>query len=420
MAARSFAPFRHRGYSIVWAGALVSNIGTFMETTALSYYVAETSSAGASGLVAAAGFIPTAVLGPLGGAWADRFDRRRIIALSNAAFALVSVAVAVLVSSGHATPGNLAVLSLLGGCMSAVSWPAFQAILPDLVPPDELVAAIGLSGTQWNLGRIIGPTAAGVAISIGGVPAALWANAASFVAVIVGIMVVSLPHRPSVKRPVRVAFADAVRFAHGTPAVRAMVPMMLAMSLIGSPFLGLVAQMATNVFGADESGTSFLVTVMGVGAVIAGGTLGLLTARHGTRWVLLMSAVVTVPSLVLYGAAPNIAVAAVGLMVGSGCYIWCMTTCASITQRSASAEMRGRAMIVNNMVLGAGYPVGVLLQGWIADLTSLRVATIGSGVLLALVLLVGRGVMPGSTAPIDALDTPDAADLVAQVSSSDT
>jgi MFS family permease len=288
--------------------------------------------------------------------------------------------------------------------MSAISWPAFQAILPDLVPPEELVAAIGLSGTQWNLGRIVGPTAAAVAISIGGVPAALWANAASFVAVIVGIMLVSLPHRLGVKRSVRVAFADAVRFARGTPAVKAMVPVMLAMSLIGSPFLGLVAQMATNVFGAKETGTSFLVTIMGVGAVVAGGTLGLLTARHGTRWVLLMSAVVTVPSLVLYGAAPNIVIAAVGLMVGSACYIWCMSTCASITQRSAPPEMRGRAMIVNNMVLGAGYPLGVLLQGEIADATSLRAATIGSGVLLGLVLVVGRVVLAGATAPIDAID----------------
>ncbi|MEX1106762.1 MAG: MFS transporter, partial [Ilumatobacteraceae bacterium] len=285
-----------------------------------------------------------------------------------------------------------------------ISWPAFQAILPDLVPPDELVAAIGLSGTQWNLGRIIGPTAAAIAISIGGVPAALWSNALSFVAVIVGIMLVSLPHRPSVKRSVRAAFADAVRFARGTPAVRAMVPVMLVMSLVASPFLGLVAQVATNVFDADQTGTSFLVTAMGVGAVIAGGTLGMLTSRHGTRWVLLMSAVVTVPALVLYGAAPNIVVAAVGITVGSACYIWCMTTCASITQRSAPPEMRGRAMIVNNMVLGAGYPIGVLIQGELADATSLRAATVGSGALLAIILLIGRAMRPGSTAPIDALD----------------
>ena len=83
MPVRSFSPFRHRGYLLVWVGALVSNIGTWMETTALSYFVADTSSAGASGLVAAAGFIPTALLAPLGGAWADRFDRRRIIAVSN-------------------------------------------------------------------------------------------------------------------------------------------------------------------------------------------------------------------------------------------------------------------------------------------------------------------------------------------------
>ncbi|MFZ4810445.1 MAG: MFS transporter [Ilumatobacteraceae bacterium] len=406
MPARSFAPFRHRGFTLLWAGALVSNIGTFMETTAPSYFVASTSSAGASGLVAAAGFIPTALLGPLGGAWADRFDRRRMIALSNAAFAVVSVFVAILVASGHATPLNLALLSLLGGCMAALSWPAFQAALPDLVPPDEIVAAIGLSGAQWNLGRIVGPTAAALAIAIGGVPAALWANVVSFIAVIVAVLLAPIPRRPSVKRTVRTAFADAVRFARETPPVRAMLPVMAAAALIGSPFLGLVAQVATNVFGADQNGTSLLVTAIGIGAVLAGASLGSANARFGTRAMLNGSVALTVPALVVYGLAPNLAVAALAVAVGSACYMWSMTTCASVTQRAAAPEMRGRAMISNTMVLGAGYPIGVLVLGEAADAFGLRVATVGSGVLLGVVLLAGRVFRPGNTLPVSIVDVP--------------
>ncbi|MEN9504721.1 MAG: hypothetical protein RI958_647 [Actinomycetota bacterium] len=394
MPVRSFRPFRHRGYLLVWVGALVSNIGTWMETTALSYFVADTSSAGASGLVAAAGFVPTALLAPLGGAWADRFDRRRIIAVSNTLFGLVSVAVALLVSTGHATPGRLAVLSLLGGCMSAVSWPAFQALLPDLVPADDLVAAIGLSSTQWNLGRIVGPSAAAVAIALGGVATALWINAASFVAVIVTVLAAPVPRRAGVRRRVLVAMRDAYRFARVTSSVRAMVPLMVLIVLFGSPFLGLVAQMATNVFGADQSGTSLLVTAQGIGAVTAGASMGSLSARFGVGRVLLTAGALLVPAHVLYGLAPTIVVAVPAVAVAGGCYMASLSSCASITQRAASADMRGRAMMVNNIVLGAAYPVGVLAQGVLADVASLRAVTVGAGVVLGVAMLAvvaGRG-----------------------------
>jgi MFS family permease len=406
MVARSFAPFRHRGFLLVWAGALVSNTGTWMETTALSYYVADTSGAGASGLVAAAGFVPTALLGPLGGAMADRFDRRKVIAFANAGFAVVAATVAMLVASGHATPGRLALLSLLGGCTSAISWPSFQAILPDLVPPEDLVGAIGLASTQWNLGRILGPTAAAIAIAVGGVPAALWVNAASFLVVIAAVLAAPVPRRAGVKRTVRVAVRDALAFVRTTPPVRAMLPVMTLAVLLGSPFMGLSAQMATNVFGADQHGTSLLVTAQGIGAVVAGASMGSLVARWGTRRVLTTAAVVTAPVLVLYGLAPSLWSAALTLVVLAGCYMATLSSCTNITQRSASAEVRGRAMIVNNFVLGMAYPVGVLLQGELADRWSLRAVTVASGVSLGVCLAVLAVARPRLTDPIARLDQP--------------
>ncbi len=406
MVARSLAPFRHRGFRLVWAGALVSNIGTWMETTALAYYVADTSSASASGLVAAAGFLPTALLGPLGGAWADRFDRRRVVACANAVFALVAAGVALLVSSGHATAGNLALLAMLGGCASAISWPSFQAMLPDLVPPADLVGAIGLASTQWNLGRILGPTAAAIAISIGGVPAALWANVASFVGVIVAVLLAPVPRRPPVRRSIRVAVRDSLDFARSTPPVRAMLPLMALVVFFGSPFMGLTAQMATNVFGSDQDGTSLLVTAQGIGAVLAGASMGSLVARIGTRRALLWAAGAMVPVLIAYGVAPTLwSAAPLVLLAGAG-YMVTLSTCTNITQRSASAEQRGRAMIVNNFLLGAAYPLGVYLQGELADRFSLRDVTVASGVGLGLSLLALRIARPGLTAPIDHLDAP--------------
>ena len=368
---------------LVWIGALVSNVGTWMETTALSFYVADTSNASASGLVAAAGFLPSALLSPIGGAWADRFSRRRIIILANVASMVIASGVALLVASGRATPGLLALCSLAAGCAGALGFPAFQATLPDLVPHEELVAAIGLSSTQWNLGRIVGPTLAALVIGIGGVPAALWTNAVSFAAVIVAISFAAIPRRPGVRRSVLAAVRDGVRFARRTAAPRQMVPLMVLQVVVTAPFIGFIAQMATNVLHHGQAGTSALVTAQGVGAVAAGASIGALSSRFGIRAVLVGAIAVSAPALVLYGSAPNLVVAAAGVALLGGCYMASLSACTTVTQKSAPPELRGRAMSVNNFVLGAFYPLGLLVQGAIADRTSLRVVTVGSGLVLA-------------------------------------
>lgn len=400
MPSTSFAPFRHRAYLLVWIGAMVSNVGTWMETTALSYYVADTSQASWSGVVAAAGFLPTALLSPLGGAWADRFDRRKILILTNVFSLVVASLVALLVATGHATPLLLAVFALLGGCGHALGFPAFQAALPDLVPPEELVAAIGLSSTQWNLGRILGPTAAGVAIWIGGVPAALWCNAASFLAVIAAVAFADIPKATRTKRAIVQAMRDAIHFAKTNEAVRSMVPIMILTSLVAAPFIGFIAQMATKVFDSDQAGTSLLVTAQGVGAVIAGASMGAVTHRFGLRRTTVGAVVLIGPALMLYGAAPHIGLAAAAVAFAGGAYMASISSFSSITQQSAPSEIRGRAMMVNNFILGLAYPLGLFIQGPLADLTSLRAVTIGSGALTLGVLIAGRLWRPQHTRPI--------------------
>ncbi|CAB4859032.1 unannotated protein [freshwater metagenome] len=397
MASTSFAPFRHRAFLLVWIGALVSNVGTWMETTALSYYVADTSKASWSGIVAAAGFLPTALLSPFAGAWADRFSRRAIMTCTNALSAIIAGAIALLVARGDATPALLALFALAGGCTNAIGFPAFQATLPDLVPASELVAAIGLSSTQWNLGRIVGPTAAGLAIWAGGVPAALWCNAVSFLAVIVAISLAHIPASPRTKRPILSAITDGIQFARSNPAVRSMLPLMIAVTFIAAPFIGFIAQMATKQFHTRQGGTSLLVTAQGVGAVFAGAGMGALTTRFGLRRTMLGAVCMLVPSLVVYGLSPNIVVAAFALAFTGGAYMASLSSFSTVTQQSAPSELRGRAMAVNNFILGSMYPIGLFIQGPLADHTSLRAVTVGSGLVLAGVLMLGRLLAPGRT-----------------------
>ena len=409
MPSPSLAPFRSRDFTVMWIGALVSNIGTWMETVALGYYVADTTGkASWTAVVTAAGFVPGAIVGPIGSAMADRLRRRRVLMVTNACNGILAAILAVWVGTGDATPGGLAVLGFVSGAIAMFGFPSFQVALPDLVPREDLVAAVGLSNAQWNLGRIVGPALAAIAIGIGGIQAALWTNAASFLAVIVAVALVRLPHRPGERRPVFAALADGVRFARATPPVRRMLRVMLAVVFVGAPFIAFVPQIATNVFDGGETATSVLVTAQGIGAVTAAFTLGTATTRLGSWRVLSLGSFALCAALVLYGLAPVFALAAVGLVLVGLTYGYAFTSFAGIAQQHAPDEMRGRVLAVNSFVLGTMYPVGLLVQGAIADVTSLRAVTAGSGVVLALVLValgVGRGAPDPAMMPVTEVTT---------------
>jgi MFS family permease len=384
----SFAPFKSRDYSIMFAGALVSNIGTWMETVALSYYVAQTTGkASWAAVVGAAGFFPSAILGPVGSAMSDRLHRGHVLMVTNACSAVISAILAVWVGGGSATPLGIAALTFLAGCVNAFGFPSFQNMLPRLVPRQHLVAAVGLSNAQWNLGRIIGPSLAGLAIAIGGIGAALWCNVISFSAVIIGVAMVRIGPSEGERRRVFGALADGYRFARTNPDMRRMVPIMVLTIGIGAPFVAFVSQMATVVFNGDEKATSLLVAAQGIGAVAGAFTLGWSTGRWGLWRVMVFALAVFCGALVLYGVAPHLWVAAIGLAgcgFGYGCSF---TTFAGVAQSAASDDMRGRVLAVNTFVLGALYPIGTLLQGALADRFGLQRVTGLSGGVLAVAVL---------------------------------
>lgn len=388
MASASLAPFRSRNFRLMWIGALLSNIGTWMEAVGLSYYVAHTTGkASWSAIVGAAGFLPNGVLGPIGSAMADRWSRRRLLVVGSALSAVVAAILAVWVGGGNATPLGIAALNFVAGCIGAFTFPSFQSTLPDLVEREHLVAGVGLSNAQWNLGRIIGPSFAAIAISVGGIGAALWCNAISFLAVIVAVALVKVPHRHGDRRPIFGALADGLRFAVAHPVMRRMLVVMVLTIGIASPFIAFVSQMATNVLHGDARATSVLVTAQGVGAVAAAFTLGSVTKRFSVSTVMFGGVGVLCPALVAYGLAPYLWLAAPALTVIGLCYGYAFTAFASIAQQSAPDEMRGRVLAVNFMVLGILFPVGTLSQGQIADAIGLRWTTAGSGVALAAGLL---------------------------------
>ncbi len=405
MARPSFSPLRHRAFRLLWLGSLVSNIGTWMETVALGRYVAdETGKAAWSGLIAAAAFLPTAFVGLIGGALADRASRRMLLIGSNLVQAVIALGVTLLVAGEHATPGLLTALTLVAGSASAIGFPSFQAALPDLVPPEELPGAIGLSSVQWNLGRVVGPVLAGLAIVIGGIPMALGINALSFLAVVGAVALVAIPRPPatSEKRPIIGAITEGFRIVRTEPGLRMMNTTMCVNTFIAAPFIGLIPAMVNKVLHAGKGANAALVTAQGVGAVLAGVAIGGAVGKHGIRRVMLGAIITTGLSLVAYGLAPGIWLMTPALAVVGLGYMASLSSFSTIAQLRAPGELRGRVMSVNNAVLGLLYPAGLIVHGLLADRIGMRQVTAGSGVLLLVVLAAGRALWPGVTDPIAA------------------
>jgi MFS family permease len=392
----SFAPFRHRRFALLWAGAFVSNIGTWMETVGVGILVTSaTGKAGWTGLVAAAGFVPTALLAPLGGALADRVPRRTLL-LTTTSFQILFAGLLTLVTSlGDPSPGLVTLIVLGAGCANALGFPAFQAMLPDLVPRDDLPGAVALSSAQWNLGRVIGPALAGLVIGFGGYELAFGLNTLSFFAVFAVVASFRLP-RPTPEPGVSIlgSIRDGARFVRGDPALRFVVGCMALNSLLAAPFIALIPAVALDVFHNEKFGTSALVTAQGVGAVCMGLALGTLFARLGTRRVVLGVLSMLPVTLVLYALAPTLGLAVVAIFAVGALYLGTLSSFTTVAQLRAPAALRGRVVSVLMMLIGSLYPIGSVVQGAIADEIGLRATTTAAAVLLAVLLLVWRVLRP--------------------------
>jgi MFS family permease len=387
-------PFRHRSFSLLWIGGLISIVGSWMQTVAVgALVVAHTGKALWAVTVAASGFLPIGVLSPVGGAWADRLPRRPVLVAGNLVAASVALGIALLVANGEQSPVVLSLLVLVQGCVSALIGPFMQAILPDLVPREEFLAAVSLGSAQWNLGRVVGPALAGAAVAAFGYPVAFLANSVSFLAVVLALAFVRLS-RPavhehdSVWRSIRLG----ITAARMEPACKAAILLIGTVGVLASPFIALVPAMARHLTSGGErtvaKATAVLTTSQGVGAVVGAMLIPVLAARYGRGRVLLGSLALLPPVLALYGISPDLLLGAVTLFVVGLVYLGVLSGLQTVVQLRAPGTFRGRVLALYLMALGVSYPIGSLVQGPIADRVGLAWTTFAGAALLALLVLV--------------------------------
>jgi MFS family permease len=388
-----FSSFALHNYRLFWFGGFVSNIGTWMARIAQDWLVLTVlthNSALALGLITGLQFLPTAVLAPYAGTLADRFDKRRLLMMTQAAMAVTGAILAVLVVGGWVQLWHVFVLATMQGIVAAFDSPARQSFAPEMVPPNLIGNAVGLNSTSFHSARLIGPAVAGLVIGVWGVGPALVINAVSFVAVLVALAMMRASElRPAPRAPKEGGVRAGLRYVRNRPDIMLVMFMVFMLGTFGMNFQVSNAVMATGVFGVGAEQFGLMSSVSAVGAI----TAGLLAARRTQiplRLIVGALGAFTV-ALVLLSISPNYWFYLL-VMAPTGFFsLTVMTAANTSVQLATDPVMRGRVMALYMAIFMGGTPIGAPLVGWIGDVLgprwTLAVGAIACGLAVAVAVL---------------------------------
>ena len=405
IAGSPFAPFGHRAFALLWTATLISNIGTWMHDVGAGWLMTELSpSPAVVTLVQAATSLPIFVFALFAGALADRLDKRRMLILVNLILFGVVSALAVRVWARVVTPLVLVLFTLAIGTGAAFMAPAWQAVVPMLVPRDELRAAIGLNAMGVNVSRAIGPALAGVLIATVGLSAPFALNAASHLVIILALVL----WRPAVAAPPRRSqlsipqdMATGLRHVRYNARMRQTLVRSFAFFLSASAFWAMMPLIAR---GADAAGSSlygFLVATVGAGAVAGAFGLPYLQGRLDAGRIVQLGTVMTASALLAFALSTATAVIIPAAFLGGIAWILVLTSLNVSAQLALPDWVRARGLAVNLMVFFGAMSLGALLWGQVATLLSVDTALLIAATGLVAGMVATRRFRLGTSEELD-------------------
>ena len=395
---------RHPNYRRYWFGQIGSLIGAWMQSVALPWLVLQLGgSAFQLGLVMAFLFGPAIIVAPLGGVLADRVDKRRTLIVVNAVAMLQALVLFGLTVTGVVEIWQVYALALVAGVVGSVEMTLRQSFVAELVPREDLVNAIALSSTSFNLSRVIGPAIAGLTIAAFGVASNFGINALSYLSVIVGLMRVDPKRLYRAARPesfpsVRASLAEGLRYARRTPTVLWPLVLLGGTAALAMNFQTLLPLFTRSALGLDAGGYGAMFAAIGAGSLM--GSLGLAftsTQRPMKRLIIGGGAAFLLLTFALgFARSPMVAFP---LVIGIGLASMLMINTINVTiQNSVPDALRGRVMALYVTVFAGSAPIGGLFAGALAQAFGAPVAfSVGAalaGFVLALVAWKLRAARP--------------------------
>ncbi len=376
------AVLRRREFGIYFLGASLSNIGTWFQNIAAGLLVYElTRSTLLVGAVNFSQFIGSFLLASVAGGAADRFDRRKLLIVSQLGAAAVGAVLAVVTLLGAVTPTIVIVAALALGFALAFMVPALLALVPLLVAEEDLDAAVALNSVSFNLARAVGPILGALVVGGAGYGVAFALNAGSFL-VFVAALAVIRPRPQERARGVRPKLIETVRLVRSVPAWWAVLVATMVISMSTDPINTLTPELALDTFGGVELDAGLLVGAFGAGATLTAVTLTGWLRRQ--RRTLPAAMGVQAAGMLLVGLAPGLGVALVGMAVSGGGFIAGITRASVRLQAEVPDLQRGRVMALWSVAFVGTRPLASLASGAIAEVAGAQVAAM----VLALPVLV--------------------------------
>lgn len=389
---RAFGALRHRDFRVFYVGQLLSLAGTWMQSTAQGWLVLElTDSALLLGIVTAVTSLPTLLFSLWAGDLADRADKRRIILVAQAVSLAAALVLAVLTDTGAITYPALLSLVFVLGTASAFEIPTRQSFFVELVGPADLPNAIALNSAAFNATRIVGPALAGVVISAAGVAACYYANAVSYVAVIVGLLMMRLP--PFVPRPRTASTLESIReglaYIRSDRLVRTLVWLIAGMSVTALPYVMLLPVFARDVLRVGAPGLGSMLSATGAGALAAGVSLAAGRVRIPRGRLIIGAAAGFSLVLMAFALSPSYPLSLVLLALAGFTMILNNASVNALLQSRVPDHLRGRVMSVYVFMFVGMTPLGALQAGALAKWIGAPYAlAAGAGALLCIVAWV--------------------------------
>jgi MFS family permease len=361
---------RHRNFQLFFGGQLISLIGTWMQSVAQSWLVYRLT--GSSLLLGSTGFvsqIPVFLVAPVGGIVADRFKRHRVVIITQISSMVLAFILAALTLTRKVHVWHIFVLAALLGVVNAFDIPARQSFLVDMVGKEDLMNAIALNSSMFNGARIVGPAVAGILVASIGEGWCFFANAVSYIAVIIGLLLMKLPprfHRPPIGSPLE-HIIEGFRFVRRTAPIRAILLLLGLVSLVAMPYTVLMPVFADKILHGGARGLGILMGVTGVGALLGALTLATRRGVYGLgRWVAIACAGFGI-SLLLFAFSRHLWLSAALLLPVGFCMMLEMSSSNTLIQAMVPDHLRGRVMAVYSMMFMGMAPFGALLGGALAD-----------------------------------------------------
>jgi MFS family permease len=358
--------FTFRSYRLLWSGAFLSSVGTWTQDVAVAWLIyTRWANPVYLGLRAFAAEAPLMAFMLVGGAMADRMDRRRILLLSQTLQMCFAAFLGILYALDRLGLGPILLVAFLTGLAQSQSAPTYQAVLTSVVPASHIPQAVALNSLQFNLSRAIGPVLAGLLLVRGGTGACFAVNVVSFLAVIVALARIEVPRpaTPPRKESLAASLRAGIRYVRGHPLLAPLTLLGAVGSLLAFPLITFLPVVASQVLHTEAGGYSLLLSSFGVGA-IAG---ALATAQRGQvpgrgRALLVAFAVYGVAVLAVV-LSPILALSMALLVLAGFSLVTAFSTLNALVQENAPEEFKGRILSIYGVAFRGGMPVGSLVAG---------------------------------------------------------